>query len=57
MGIAGGMPLQTGIALYYREDVDTTPISPHLLATETLGWGFLVTTKKVMSQMALCFVN
>lgn len=57
MGIARGMPLQAGIAQNYREDVDATPISLHVLATETVGWGFLGTTKIVMSQMALCFVS
>jgi len=45
MGIAGGMPLQTGIAQYYWEDVDAPSISLHLLVTETVAWGFLGTTE------------
>lgn len=47
MGIARGMPLQTGIAQYCWEDVDVTPISLHLLMTETARWGqvFLGMTK------------
>lgn len=60
MGIVRGMPLQTGIAQYFWEDVDTTFVSLHLLVTETVGWVFFMDNKIVASQMLkimFCFLN
>lgn len=60
MSIVRGMPLQTGIAQYFWEDVDARLISLHLLVTETVGWSFFMANNIVTSQMLkiiFCFVN
>lgn len=52
MGIVRGMPLQTGIAQYFWEDVDATFVSLHLLVTETVGWViFFMDSEIAASQM------